>query len=59
MAGIGCLAPIILAVLGALGGNAVGGSVGAAWGLGGGFVLGSLIAGFAWYAVKRYKDEEN
>jgi uncharacterized membrane protein YeaQ/YmgE (transglycosylase-associated protein family) len=47
MIAIGCLAPIILGVVGVLAGNAMAGSMGAIWGgvaglFGGGLILGAV-----------------
>jgi hypothetical protein len=51
MIAIGCLAPLILAVAGILGGHLVGGSDGALWGGGVGAVAGAaVLATFGWLA---------
>ncbi|QJP12177.1 hypothetical protein G3545_19955 [Starkeya sp. ORNL1] len=51
MIAIGCLAPLILAVAGIIGGHLVAGSDGALWGGGIGVVAGGVILGaFGWLA---------
>ncbi|WP_018698492.1 hypothetical protein [Amorphus coralli] len=53
MIAIGCLAPLILAVVGGLLGHLAAGYPGIPWGLGIGFGLGSaILAGFAWVTRK-------
>ncbi len=51
MIAIGCLAPLILAVAGIIGGHLVAGSNGALWGGGIGVVAGgAILAAFGWLA---------
>ena len=56
--GIGCLAPVILAVIGAAIGDFMGGATGAAWGLGAGFLVGGAVAALTWTVIKRYKEDD-
>ncbi|MEM7221523.1 MAG: hypothetical protein AAF495_01000 [Pseudomonadota bacterium] len=58
MVGIGCLAPVILAVIGAAIGKFAGGAGWAAWGFGIGLVVGGGIAAATWAAIKRYKEDD-
>ncbi len=56
MPALGCMAPFILAILGAVAGHLVAGIGGVPWGLGVGFVLGGGLASLAWLAMKRAGD---
>jgi len=58
MCALGCLAPFILALLGALIGHFAGGVGGLPWGLGIGFVAGGAVASLAWVVMKRASDDE-
>ncbi len=56
MPALGCLAPFILAILGAVVGHFVAGIQGVPWGLGVGFVIGGGLASLAWLVMKRVGD---
>ncbi|WP_166802527.1 hypothetical protein [Microvirga pakistanensis] len=55
MIGIGCLAPLVLFVAGAILGHVVMGSVGVPWGAGLGFGAGVAILGLLGWALDRIK----
>lgn len=55
MIGIGCLAPLVLFVAGAILGHVVMGSVGVPWGAGLGFGAGVAILGLLGWALGRIK----
>jgi hypothetical protein len=55
MIGIGCLAPLVLFVAGALVGHAVKGSSGVAWGAGIGFVSGLAMLGVLGWVLGKTK----
>jgi len=53
MIGIGCLAPLLLFILGAFAGHLVMGASGVPWGAGAGFVSGVALLGlFGWILGK-------
>ncbi len=56
MIGIGCLAPVVLFVCGALAGHFILGSAGVPWGAGIGFVAGLALLGLVGWVVGRTKD---
>jgi hypothetical protein len=55
MIGIGCLAPLVLFVAGALAGHAVIGSSGVAWGAGIGFLSGLAMLGVLGWIIDKAK----
>ncbi|MGQ3672904.1 hypothetical protein ACT6QG_10955 [Xanthobacter sp. TB0136] len=57
MIAIGCLAPLILGVMGALGGHWLAGNTGLLWGGVGGLVLGGLVLGFSGWVVFQMKKD--
>jgi hypothetical protein len=56
MIGIGCLAPVVLFVCGALAGHFILGSSGVPWGAGIGFAAGLTLLGLVGWVVGRAKD---
>lgn len=56
MIAIGCLAPIILGVVGVLAGNALAGSTGAIWGGVAGLFGGGLILGGVGWIARQMKE---
>ncbi len=58
MIAIGCFAPFVFAVLGALAGHFLAGSVGAIWGLVIGFLIGGGLLGYLWSIIARAKEED-
>ena len=58
MAAIGCLAPFILALIGAGLAHLLAGTAGLPWGLGLGFLLGGGIAGAFWALAARAKADD-
>lgn len=57
MPALGCLAPFILALFGALIGHLIGGIGGVPWGLAAGFIVGGGVASLVWLVMKRASDE--
>ena len=57
MIAIGCFAPFVLAILGAVVGHFLAGSSGAVWGLAIGFLVGGGLLGYFWNVIARAKEE--
>lgn len=57
MIAFGCLAPLVLCVVGALIGHMIGGMVFAMWGFVIGLAVGVAILGFSWLVIEKAKDE--
>ncbi|MEM7444342.1 MAG: hypothetical protein AAF414_13540 [Pseudomonadota bacterium] len=58
MPALGCLAPFLLAIVGALIGHFIGGTSGLPWGLAAGLVAGGALGGISWYVMKRASDDD-
>jgi hypothetical protein len=57
MIAFGCLAPLILCVVGALIGHLMGGVIWAMWGFVIGLAVGVAILGFSWLVLEKAKEE--
>ena len=56
MIGIGCLAPLILFIVGALVGHLVMGTFGVPWGAGAGFILGMALLGLLGWVLGKTRE---
>jgi hypothetical protein len=57
MIAFGCLAPLVLCVVGALIGHFMMGVTGAMWGFAIGLAVGVAILGFSWLVLEKAKEE--